>query len=160
MDFVAKGTLYDAVGGVVASDVWFTFDSFMYSYTVNLGTNVKGSSSFMELTSYGSGGSISAMSGPVVEYTAWQVSSFYATAIYSKGVSVSTYTIVGNTTPITLDTGRITVGSGHLASVAPTVKMTGPNSSSEGWAGLAAAVLVALVLISSLLLLDRRRSAP
>jgi hypothetical protein len=156
MVFVAKGTLYDPNGNAFASNVWFSFTAFVYSYQVKLGMNQVGSASLQYMTTYGSGGSIFDMSGPVLEYANSQYASFFVTEIYCFAQSVSSCTVIGDPTPIMENVGH--AGLGHLLGGAPAIKMTGPNAASPDWVGLTGAILVALALIGGLLVLDRKRS--
>jgi hypothetical protein len=106
------------------------------------------------MTIYGSGGSVSAMSGPVVGYAYYQVESFYATEIYCKGASVSSCVVIGEAPPI----GNVAHAGPGFTVGSPVQKMKGPNAATPDWVGLAGAVLIALLLIGSLLVVDRKRS--
>jgi hypothetical protein len=149
---IAKGTIYNSTGGVVQSDVWFVIDIFSGSYTMNLGSNVK-ASNINDLSIYS--GTLDNLDGPLFTLWSWSFSTMTITAMYTYGESVSSYTITPNTAVVVLKPGFGT-GLGSVGS-SPTPKMTGPNVSDMGWAGLAAAVVIALLLICSLILVDRKR---
>jgi hypothetical protein len=146
-EFVARGTVYDAGGNAMASDVWFTLSIISGTFTVHIGMNV-GDAQLEDLTVYGSGGTISSMSGPEETYGPSQYSSFYVAQIFSHGNAVSFFSlksplIWADVAPGPTDTTDV---------MAP-----GTDASASGWTGLAAAVVIALLIISSLLLMDRRR---
>jgi hypothetical protein len=88
MKFLAKGTLWDGYGHVRASDVWFTFSiSSTDPHVLTLGNN-SNDVHYMNLRTFGSGGTISNMSGPDewIE-DSWFVAALNITALYEYGVS-------------------------------------------------------------------------
>ncbi len=94
MKFLAKGTLYDGYGEVRASDVWFTFSiSSVDPHVLTLGNNAN-DVHYMNLRTFGSGGTINNMSGPDewIE-DSWFVSNLSITALYEYGVSKSSVTL-------------------------------------------------------------------
>jgi hypothetical protein len=161
IQLVARGSAFDAYGVPLATDIWFSLQILYKSYTINMGNNSVGTA-LLTMTTYGSGGTISDMSGPVGSINMDQCRFMNVTQLYRFGLSVSSITITAPTggTPIA-DPDMPLAGSGLGGTLGDTLvpdpKMTGPNASSTSWAGIAAAVLLATLLIVGLLVLDRKK---
>ena len=94
MKFLAKGTLYDGYGEVRASNVWFTFSITSEDpHILTLGNN-SNDVHYANFRSFGSGGTISNMSGPDEWIDdSWFVAAIDITALYEYGVSKSSVTL-------------------------------------------------------------------
>lgn len=157
MSVVAKGTVRDSAGHLVASDVWFTFKVAISVFTIHIGSNNADGQLLTSFTTYGSSGTINSMSGPVLHPGDANLYFMEVTALYQYGVSVTSITI-RTTGIIVMDTG---LGSGFIAndtlagSAGPAPTPT--TSTDSSWTGLLGATIVAVMLILGVLLLDRRR---
>ncbi len=157
MKFLAKGTLYDGYGAVRAGDVWFTFSiSSTDPHTLTLGDNLN-DMHYMNLRTFGSGGTISNMSGPN-EFIddSWFVSRLSITALYEYGVSKNSVTLSAP-------------GGGPILSVGNTPNPTtgaAPGLGSHSFVptdpvlAISFVAFAALLLIGSIYLVDRRMRFP
>jgi hypothetical protein len=152
MKFLAKGTLYDGYGEVRASDVWFTFSiSSVDPHTLTLGNN-SNDVHYLNLRTFGSGGTIDNMSGPDewVEES-WFVGVMSITALFEYGVSKTSVILKAP-------------GGGLVLSPNPTTPA--PGSSSHSFIPINPVLAIAFVLIASfaligsIFLLDRRMQSP
>lgn len=158
LELVAKGTVYDAYGAPLASDVWFSLRIMYKSYTMNLGNNSVGAALLYPMTTYGSGGTISNMSGPIGSISENSFHFMNVTQLYRFGANVSsiTITVPSGGGPIA-DTDLPFVGGSLGSGIGPEPKLTGPNASSTNWVGLAGAVLLAMLLIVGTLAMGRKK---
>jgi hypothetical protein len=148
MKFLAKGTIYGYQGVLLASDVWFTFSiASVDPHILTLGNN-SNDVDYLNFRSFGSGGTISNMSGPDEYIPDFWIADMNITSLYEYGVSKSSVTLKAP--------GGVVVFSPAPTTHAPTT--SGPSSFTPINPVLALAVIfmASFVLIGSVFLLDRR----
>lgn len=154
---IAKGSLYNHIGELVAENVWFTFAMYNNNDRVQLGHNEEvDRHDFYEVRVLGNAGTINSITGPTADYGDWTVHILEITELYTYGSSVTSYTFFIEI--VILKPGLPNLGS--VGSVGPSPKLkslNGLNASAFDMVGMLGAVLIAMMLIAGVLLADRRR---
>jgi hypothetical protein len=148
---VAKGTLTNASGGVIAQDVWFKFSVTFNECTLVVGHNDVGTNFAWGVETFGSSGPVDAMSGPYGTVGGIGVVRFVdITELYKYGNSVTSITIHPYT------------GGGVVMSPAPTspAPTTGDRPHSEiNVVGLVAGIAGAAIVLGGVFITDRKRKS-